>query len=124
MTTYDNFYQGRLALITGGSSGIGLATAEAFATAMKKAGNRCELAGFDGIELIVSEKHDLPLVTFSLTLLGGTSQFEPADRRGLARILDRLATWTALGPRMAPPELLQGMLRSGGRFGELLASRQ
>ncbi len=40
----------------------------------------------NGAELIVSEKHDLPLVSFSLTILGGANQFERADRRGLAGI--------------------------------------
>jgi zinc protease len=40
----------------------------------------------NGAELIVSEKHDLPLVSFSLTLLGGASQFEPSTRRGLASL--------------------------------------
>jgi zinc protease len=40
----------------------------------------------NGVDLIVSEKHDLPLVSFSMTLLGGASQFEPANRRGLAAL--------------------------------------
>ncbi len=40
----------------------------------------------NGAELMVSEKHDLPLVSFSLTILGGAFQYEPADRRGLASI--------------------------------------
>jgi zinc protease len=40
----------------------------------------------NGAELIVSEKHDLPLVSFSLIVLGGSDQFEPAGRRGLASI--------------------------------------
>ena len=40
----------------------------------------------NGADLIVSEKHDLPIVSFSLTFLGGASQFEPADRTGLASI--------------------------------------
>jgi len=40
----------------------------------------------DGAELMVAEKHDLPLVSFSLTILGGSSQFEAANRRGLASI--------------------------------------
>jgi zinc protease len=40
----------------------------------------------NGAEMMVSEKHDLPLVSFSITILGGASQFEPADRRGLAGI--------------------------------------
>jgi zinc protease len=40
----------------------------------------------NGADVIVSEKHDLPLVSFSLTFLGGAAQFEPASRRGLAGI--------------------------------------
>jgi zinc protease len=40
----------------------------------------------NGAEIIVSEKHDLPLVSFSITLLGGADQFEPAGRRGLAAL--------------------------------------
>ncbi len=40
----------------------------------------------NGALLMVSEKHDLPLVSFSLTILGGSYQFEPANRRGLAGI--------------------------------------
>ena len=38
----------------------------------------------NGAELVVSEKHDLPLVSFSITFLGGADQFEKADRRGVA----------------------------------------
>jgi zinc protease len=38
----------------------------------------------NGAELIVSEKHDLPLVAFSITFLGGADQFEAAGRRGVA----------------------------------------
>ena len=34
----------------------------------------------NGAELIVSEKHDLPLVSFSITFLGGADQFEPAGK--------------------------------------------
>src|SRR5437870_1870440 len=40
----------------------------------------------NGADLIVSEKHDLPLVSFNITIQGGASQFEPADRRGLASL--------------------------------------
>jgi zinc protease len=40
----------------------------------------------NGADFIVSEKHDLPLVSFSITLLGGSNQFEPAERTGLASI--------------------------------------
>lgn len=40
----------------------------------------------NGAELIVSEKHDLPLVSFSITFQGGASQMEGAARRGLASL--------------------------------------
>ena len=40
----------------------------------------------NGAELVVSEKHDLPLVSFTINFVGGADQFEPADkpRRGVA----------------------------------------
>jgi zinc protease len=40
----------------------------------------------NGSELIVSEKHDLPLISFSITFLGGSDQFEQAGRRGVAAL--------------------------------------
>ena len=40
----------------------------------------------NGAELVVSEKHDLPLVSFSITVLGGSDQFEAADRRGVGSL--------------------------------------
>ena len=40
----------------------------------------------NGAELIVSEKHDLPLVSFSITFLGGSDQFESAERRGVGSL--------------------------------------
>jgi len=46
----------------------------------------------NGVELIVSEKHDLPLVSLSMTFLGGAAQYEPANRRGLASIAASMFT--------------------------------
>jgi zinc protease len=40
----------------------------------------------NGADLIVSEKHDLPLVSFSMIVLGGADQLEQADKRGVAGI--------------------------------------
>jgi zinc protease len=40
----------------------------------------------NGADLIVSEKHGLPLVSFSITVLGGSNQFEPAGRQGVASL--------------------------------------
>ena len=37
----------------------------------------------NGATLIVSERHDLPLVSFSMTFLGGTNQFEKLDKVGV-----------------------------------------
>jgi zinc protease len=39
-----------------------------------------------GVVLYVSEKHDLPLVSFSLLLMGGADQFETPTRRGVASL--------------------------------------
>src|SRR5215813_9870663 len=38
----------------------------------------------NGATLIVSERPGLPLVSFSMTFIGGANQFEPVGRRGLA----------------------------------------
>jgi len=40
-----------------------------------------------GAELIVSERHGLPLVSFQMTFQGGANQYEPVDRRGLADLV-------------------------------------
>src|SRR4051812_49082205 len=40
----------------------------------------------NGADLIVSEKHDLPLISFSITFLGGADQSEPAGRQGVASL--------------------------------------
>src|SRR5262249_42887300 len=38
----------------------------------------------NGADLIVSEKHDLPLVSFTITFIGGSSQFDAENRTGVA----------------------------------------
>src|ERR1044072_6258566 len=43
---------------------------------------RTQLA--NGATLIVSERHNLPLVSFTITFVGGSNQFEPAGKRGVA----------------------------------------
>jgi len=44
----------------------------------------------NGATLIVSERHDLPLVSFNITFVGGANQFEPTNRRGLAAITSQM----------------------------------
>src|SRR5688572_4883407 len=41
----------------------------------------------NGADLIVSEKHDLPLVSFTITFLGGANQFESPERTGIASVV-------------------------------------
>ncbi len=65
----------------------------------------------NGAALVVSEKHELPLVSFSLTLLGGASQFEPADRRGLTSIA---ASMMSEGTKTRDGEALSNALQMLG----------
>ena len=46
----------------------------------------------NGATLIVSERHNLPLVSFSITFVGGANQFEPANRRGVASMTASMLT--------------------------------
>jgi len=61
-----------------------------------------------GADLVVSEKHDLPIVSFSLTFLGGANQFEPAARTGLASIT---AAMMSEGTRTRDGEALSNALQ-------------
>ncbi len=44
----------------------------------------------NGAELIVVEKHDLPLVAFNLDFVGGAPSFEPADKLGTAQFTGQM----------------------------------
>jgi zinc protease len=44
----------------------------------------------NGAQLVVSEKHALPLVSFRMSFVGGASQFEPADKTGLAAFVGQM----------------------------------
>jgi len=46
----------------------------------------------NGSTLIVSERHGLPLVSFTITFLGGSNQFEPAAKRGVAAMTASMLT--------------------------------
>jgi zinc protease len=46
----------------------------------------------NGATLIVSERHNLPLVSFAITFVGGANQFEPADRRGVGAMTASMLT--------------------------------
>ena len=62
----------------------------------------------NGAELVVSEKHDLPLVSFTITFSGGYNQADPVARRGLA---DMTAAMMSEGTRTRDGEALAGALQ-------------
>ena len=75
----------------------------------------------NGAELIVSEKHDLPLVAFSITFLGGADQFEQAGRRGVASLTASMlseGTKTRDGEALSNALQLLGTNVSAGVAGE------
>ena len=46
----------------------------------------------NGAQLVVSERHTLPLISFSIGFIGGANQFEPADKTGLASFTSQMMT--------------------------------
>lgn len=46
----------------------------------------------NGATLIVSERHSLPLVSFTITFVGGANQFEPNGKRGVAAMTASMLT--------------------------------
>ena len=46
----------------------------------------------NGAQLIVSEKHGLPLVSFQINFVGGANQYEPATKTGLANFVATMLT--------------------------------
>jgi zinc protease len=62
----------------------------------------------NGADLYVSEKHDLPLVSFSMLLMGGADQFETAKIRGVANIT---ATMMSEGTRTRDGEAISNALQ-------------
>ena len=46
----------------------------------------------NGATLIVSERHNLPLVSFTITFLGGANQYETAAKRGVASMTTSMLT--------------------------------
>jgi len=46
----------------------------------------------NGATLIVSERHNLPLISFTITFVGGANQFEPENKRGVASLTSSMLT--------------------------------
>ena len=80
---------------------------------------KTELA--NGATLIVSERHSLPLVSFTISFLGGANQFEPAGRRGVAAMTASMlteGTTTRTGDQISDALQLLGTSVNTGIGGE------
>jgi zinc protease len=65
----------------------------------------------NGARLVVSERHDLPLVSVSITMIGGADQFEPADKTGVGALASGMleeGTTTRTGDEIANAMQLLG----------------
>ena len=75
----------------------------------------------NGAELIVSQKRDLPLVSFTINFVGGRSNFEPADKVGVASFAAQMlseGTTTRSGEQLADAQQLLGTNIVAGVAGE------
>jgi len=79
----------------------------------------------NGATLIVSERHKLPLVSFTITFIGGSNQFEPAGKRGVAAMTASMlseGTTTKTGDQLSDALQLLGTgigVGVGGEEGSL-----
>ena len=75
----------------------------------------------NGATLIVSERHSLPLISFTITLVGGANQFEPETKRGVAAITSSMlseGTASKTGDQLSDALQLLGTNVSAGVGGE------
>jgi zinc protease len=80
---------------------------------------KTELA--NGATLIVSERHSLPLVSFTITFVGGSNQFEQVARRGVAAMTASMlteGTTTRTGDQISDALQLLGTSVNAGVGGE------
>jgi predicted Zn-dependent peptidase len=79
----------------------------------------------NGAELIVSPKRDLPLVSVTINFVGGTNQFEAADKTGLGSLTASMlseGTTTKSGDQIAEAQQLLGtniFANIGGESGSI-----
>jgi len=79
----------------------------------------------NGADLIVTEKHDLPLVAVSVSFIGGSFNFEPHDRLGVASITAQMlseGTTTKTGEQLSDAQQMLGTSIStfvGGETGTI-----
>ncbi|HEY2825386.1 MAG TPA: pitrilysin family protein [Gemmatimonadales bacterium] len=65
----------------------------------------------NGADLIVTQKHDLPLVAFTISFVGGRANYEPADKPGTASFTSQMlseGTTTKTGEQFSDAQQLLG----------------
>jgi predicted Zn-dependent peptidase len=75
----------------------------------------------NGAELVVVEKHDLPLASVTINFVGGGYSFEPADKLGVASFTAQMlseGTTTKTGEQLADAQQLLGTQIAAGVAGE------
>src|ERR1041385_259913 len=75
----------------------------------------------NGATLIVSERHNLPLISFTITFVGGSNQFEPESKRGVAAMTSSMlteGTSTKTGDQLSDALQLLGTNVGAGVGGE------
>ena len=75
----------------------------------------------NGATLIVSERHNLPLTSFTITFVGGANQFEPETKRGVAAMTSSMlteGTATKTGDQLSDALQLLGTNVAAGVGGE------
>jgi predicted Zn-dependent peptidase len=79
----------------------------------------------NGAELIVTQKRDLPLVAFSINIVGGSYLYEPADKLGLASFTAQMlseGTTTRSAEQLSEAQQMLGLTISvnvGGETGSI-----
>ena len=71
----------------------------------------------NGAELIVTEKHELPLVSVRVSFIGGSANFEPADKLGVAGLTAQLlsdGTVSRTGDQLSDAQQLLGTSINAG----------
>src|SRR5439155_3172241 len=75
----------------------------------------------NGAQLVVTEKHDLPLVAFAISFIGGSYNFEPADKTGVATFVSQMlseGTMSRSGDELSDAQQLLGIGIFTGISGE------
>ncbi len=65
----------------------------------------------NGARLVVTPKHDLPLVSFTIAFIGGSDNFEPADKPGVASLTAQMlseGTASLTGEQLSDAEQMLG----------------